>query len=204
MGEAGKAGSEMNKDNFVFKLDINDIGSGAADHTAGFMFDLWKDTNGFLDDRLLHAASHYGIFIVTPDNPLQPEIHYLGDDALAVRLLGTSWSSAPKQTFNAMSDEYRELVGAAYRSAALHCKPSFDLVSSEVGATSETRALLRYQRLILPFNTIYGATFLFIYSQDAGSCPPARGLTQAGECPLVLPQQNTNLVSSLGLVGLPK
>ena len=157
-----------------------------------------------IGDELLNFAGLYGVFIIPPDDPTSPHLSYLGEDALAVRLLGSDWHASPKQTYNAMSDGYRHLVGNAYCEAALNKTPHLDLISTSVWVDDSFVQTLRYQRLLLPFQTMNGATFIFSYSQDAGSCPPSKGLKRDGESPLLLPQQSTSLSYPALLADFPK
>lgn len=188
--------------NFAYKLDVKDLDLGAGDDVASGLYRLWKERKGFIDDTLLNYSGFYGVFIIPPNAPNVPRLSYLGEDALAVRLLGRDWHATPSNAYNSMSDEYRHMVGNAYLECALSGEPHLDLISTLVD--SETAQTLRYQRLLLPFQVENGATFIFTYSQDAGSSPPSKGLTRDGESPLFLPQQNTSLSYPALLAELPR
>ncbi len=194
----------MNDENFAYRLNVADIERGAGDQVAADLLRLWRTSNGFVSDELLNYSGFFGVFIIPAEEPSTPQLSYLGQEALAVRLLGRDWHASPRNTYNAMSDNYRHLVGCAYKEAALNDTPHFDLISTVVQPLNEDERTLRYQRLLLPFKTPNGATFIFSYSQDAGSSPPSKGLTQEGESLLYLPQQNTNLSCPELLAGFPK
>lgn len=190
--------------NFAFRLDVLDLEKGAGDDIAAGLYKLWKESNGIISDELLNYSGFFGVFIIPPDTPNTPQLSYLGEDALAVRLLGSDWHATPRNTYNAMSDNYRSLVGSAYSEAARNKAPHLDLISTAVDLEEDYSQTLKYQRLLLPFSTDNGATFIFSYSQDAGSSPPSKGRTREGESPLFLPQRSKGLSYSELLEGFPR
>lgn len=192
------------KKNFIHRMSVSDILSGGADDIARKALEIWNSSNGILNEDLYPLHKKFVHFSANDSAPENPSLILSGKEALATMLLGDDWADRPTRALGALDDEYRDLVGLGYRLASLEHKPVFDYVSTALHCEGVGDVQLRYQRLILPFQTLHGATFLFCYSQDAGSSQLTVDPEKDAE-PLLRPKlQSTNHEDSLPPVVYPR
>lgn len=192
------------KKNFIRPLDYRDVLSGGSDDNARLILNIWERSGGVLTDDLLRISSTFVTFCANQSAPDTPNLMHCGKNALAARLLGDDWACMPKRAIGALDDNYLELVSRGYRVASIDHKPTFDFISTNLHCEDVGAVQLRYQRLIVPFHSLHGVTFLFCYSQDAGSSRLATGLDTNAEPLQFQVQRNIGHAGSLMPVVCPK
>lgn len=173
--------------NFVYPFDITDIDAGCADDQARQLLDGWRNSNGFLCAEVVNLAPVLVVFGADTSSLKPPTIFSAGPQALSTRLLGSHWAETPETANSTFEDPYKYLVADGYHRAAIQNIPVFDLISAQLSHTSREIMDLRYQRLILPFSTPQGATFLICYSMKTCRIPLIEGLGTNGK-PLQFPE----------------
>lgn len=165
----------------VFTLDVAAIENGFADDCARKLLEEWRLSGGFLNDGLLPLSPSLVIMNGRQAPQEAPEILLAGNDALASKILGKGWARRPAR--ETMDEKYRCLIGEAYQRATLNRQPVFDLVSTTLHAYGQSTHL-RYHRVIVPLETMYGAPFLACYSFAAGPDLPEAPVKPGDEFPL--------------------
>lgn len=188
----------------VYELDERTIPKGGADETAQKLLEAWVTNGGFLHDDLVGLSSLLLLFDGIQEDGSPPQMLLCGENALAKRLLGDEWAEAPKTAVSALEQEYIALIARGYKRAAVERRPVFEYVTTNLQYGDDPLLQLRYQRLILPFQTLQGATFLFGYSHDVGTRGPLRGYLPSDKC-LHWPElQNAGHASPCGRASFPK
>lgn len=162
--------------NTVFELDLDDVERGSADSLTQRLLSVWKASQGHLTDELVSVSPSLLMFDGQPTGNSAPNMLIAGENSLASRILGADWADRPKKAVSSLDDEYVELIGRGYKKAIFEKKPIFEYVATSLTYGFEPTVELKYQRLILPFQTIYGCSFLFCYSHDVGTNRPLRHL----------------------------
>ncbi len=163
-------------ENRVFELDANDIERGAADPLTQRLLSIWKQSEGYLASELVDLSPSLLLFDGQPTGKLAPDMLIVGENALATRILGADWADQPKSAVTVLDDGYIDLIGRGYKKSIYTKKPVFEYVATRLNYGDGPPVELKYQRLIVPFQTIYGCSFLFCYSHDVGTNRPLRGL----------------------------
>lgn len=166
----------MNKENKVLELDAADIERGGADPFTQRLFSVWRQSQGYLASELVDLSPYLLMFDGQQTGKPAPDMLIVGENALATRILGADWSDRPRNAVSDLDDGYIELIGRGYKKAIYTKKPVFEYVATSLKYGDGPAVELKYQRLIVPFQTIYGCSFLFCYSHDVGTNRPLRDL----------------------------
>ena len=167
--------------NFIHEFDISNIREGGADDEAKRLLKIWEDNGGYLHDDIVPLSPLLLLYDCQRSDQNSPEMLMVGTNALAGRILGSDWADTPKSAVKSLNADYIDLIAQNYRRAISEQRPVFDYVATDLQHKDGPPVKLRYQRLILPFQTIYGYQFLFCYSQNAGTSHQVRDLLRGGK-----------------------
>ncbi|WP_139052052.1 hypothetical protein [Roseibium sp. TrichSKD4] len=181
--------------NFVQELNITDVLSGGADEEARRLLEVWYANNGILCDELISLAPLLLIFDGSMTTASKPEMLLCGEQSLAAQLLGNEWAEQPESAVSTLNKQYINLIEQGYKRTLQTNRPTFELVSTSLQHSQTTDLKLRYQRLILPFQTSLGAPFLLSYSHDVGTHPRLTDPKPNGKSPQSLPRRNMGQTS---------
>lgn len=163
---------------FVEPFSIDRFERSCGNDFARHLFRLWRQNKGGLPpepDFFAGVGSEILVLAGGVSQDHEPSLLYAGEDAFAVKIMGTDWPNSPENAAAALDDEYRRMVVDAYGAGIASGEPIYDLVSGCV-----QRMQLRYERLILPFDSISGARFMVCMSMgvDAVSLETGHQLFQ--------------------------
>lgn len=149
---------------FVETLDLSALGRNRDDAEKRFFVRKWRELSGVLPQArsgLDELSSKVLIFGKPQDEKTSPTLLCCGKNSFSNKVLGAGWGDSAKKAQEHLPDEYLELVTSAYYETDQNQTPMLQMVSSNLFDKT-----VRYERLLVPFETISGVRLIMCLSHE--------------------------------------
>lgn len=109
-------------------------------------FNLWRASNGILDNSLVELGSHLVLMGGNGSEPV-PRVLRMGKHSLAKRVMGTGWEQ------ELLNINGHQAIAAGYK-AAIDGEPVYQFI--DYSHDQDASRAVCYERIILPFHTAKG------------------------------------------------